>query len=102
MSAFLKNILSLLKPKTPEEINASRERLQRAREVLSAELRNRRVDGKPVTHRRLETLMLAAGTGRKETVRLLRELGARPSSRHGEKLWTRESSPVQGGSDDSE
>ena len=89
MSTFLEKIRDLFRSGVkggPLEL----ERLAKAKEVLEAELRSRRIDGKPVTHRRLETLMLSAGTQKRETVRLLRELGARPSSRHGSRLWTRD------------
>ncbi|MES2708790.1 MAG: hypothetical protein V4726_19500 [Verrucomicrobiota bacterium] len=93
MFAFLKIRLKFLRLGTATEKQAELDRLAKAREVLSAELKSTRVDGKPVTHRRLETLMLAAGTGKQETIRLLRGLGARPSSRHGLRLWTRDEKP---------
>lgn len=56
--------------------------------MLLAELQTVRVDGKPVTHRRLESLMLTAGTGKRQTKKLLRAIGARPSKRRGAKFWT--------------
>jgi len=59
-------------------------------EILDHELKQKKLSGEPVGHRRLKTLMLAAGTSRSKTIRLLRELGARPSSRKGEELWTLE------------
>jgi hypothetical protein len=66
----------------------SPERREQVKSILRTELETHRVDGKPVTHRRLESLMLTAGTPRRQTIQLLREIGARPSKRRGAKFWT--------------
>ncbi len=90
MLSFLKNLLKSGKLSSiQEEKEDPVVRSERLRALLLAELSQTQVDGRPVTHRRLESLMLATGTGKTETIRLLREIGARPSSRRGAKLWTR-------------
>ncbi len=89
MILFAKKCLQLLKPMSAGERQEMKARVEKARGILTLELSQQWTDGKPVSHRRLESLMLAAGTGRKETIRLLREIGARPSSRRsGARLWT--------------
>lgn len=72
----------------PETLEDRKLRAERLKAILKFELALTQVDGRPVTHRRLESLMLATGAGKKETVRLLREIGARPSGRHGDRIWT--------------
>jgi hypothetical protein len=84
MPLLLKKLLQLLRPESP----ANRDRTGKAQRVLLSELSQQRIDGAPISHRRLESLMLASGTGRRETVRLLRAIGARPSRRHGPSVWT--------------
>lgn len=64
------------------------ERAAKIQLILRAELSRTSVQGKPVTHRRLLSLMEAARAGRSETIRHLREIGARPSTRLGGKVWT--------------
>lgn len=85
-------LLKLLKPQRPlssaEPEDAGPVRTERLKAILKAELSRTQVDGRPVSHRRLESLMQAAETGKRETVLLLRQIGARPSSRHGNKVWT--------------
>lgn len=88
MIRFAKSCFRRLRPRSVEEKRSADTREEKARKVLLSELSQRRTDGKAVSHRRLETLMLAANTQRSETIRLLRKIGARPSSRWGEKWWT--------------
>ncbi|MES2708817.1 MAG: hypothetical protein V4726_19640 [Verrucomicrobiota bacterium] len=89
MILFVKKCFRRLKPKSVEEKQAIKAMQEKARIILTSELSQQWTDGKPVSHRRLESLMLAADTDRKETIRLLREIGARPSSRRGgARLWT--------------
>lgn len=64
------------------------DRVERLKTILRSEMTQDTLDGRQLTHRRLETLMLVTGLSKKETVRLLRDIGARPSSRHGSKIWT--------------
>ncbi|MDB6133410.1 MAG: hypothetical protein JWM59_1653 [Verrucomicrobiales bacterium] len=89
MPLLLKKLLHLLNPESP----ANRDRTEKAQRVLLSELSRQRTDGAPVSHRRLESLMLASATGRRETVRLLRAIGARPSRRHGAAVWTLKGKP---------
>lgn len=70
---------------TPED------RAERIRTIIRAELSQTSVDGKPITHRKLFSLMLPAESGKKETIRRLREIGARQSSKVGKKVWTLDS-----------
>jgi hypothetical protein len=51
-------------------------------------MNSKAIDGRPVTHRRIETLMLITRIDKRRTIRLLREIGARPSSRFGSGIWT--------------
>ncbi|MDB6136154.1 MAG: hypothetical protein JWM59_4397 [Verrucomicrobiales bacterium] len=90
MLTFLKNLVkgSSPRPAEPQEDRATR--AARLKAVLTAELSQTQVDGRPVTHRRLESLIRATGAGKRETVQLLREIGARPSRRRGSELWTME------------
>jgi hypothetical protein len=61
---------------------------ERLKKLLTIELNSKTLDGRQLTHRRLETLMLVTGLNRKETIRLLREIGARPSGRFRAEIWT--------------
>jgi len=89
LQRFTGQILNLVSPATRREERAAREaQLQRRQEILLAELSQEKLSGKPVGYRRLESLMLVAGTNRRETVRILKKLGARPSSRKGKQYWT--------------
>ena len=88
MLSLLKLTLEKLRPRSAADRRAALERLENARAVLLLEMKHERIDGRPVTHRRLESLMSAAGTGKRDTIRLLKEIGARPSGRHGTKVWT--------------
>lgn len=85
-------LLKLLKPQRPLSSDVPDEdpqaRNERLKAILRAELSRTQVDGKPVSHRRLESLMQTTETSKRETMILLREIGARPSSRHGTKVWT--------------
>jgi hypothetical protein len=86
-------LLKLLKPRrAPSPLAPADEdaqaRAERLKAILRSELSRTQVDGRPVSHRRLESLMQATETGKRETVILLRQIGARPSSRHGSKVWT--------------
>jgi len=84
-------LLAMISPLSRRERLALRQaQKKRQLDVLGHELRQQKLNGEPVGHRRLKTLMLAAGTSRGKTIRLLKELGARPSSRKGEELWTLE------------
>jgi hypothetical protein len=65
-----------------------RENLEKARRILHSELSQQRTDGTPVSHRRLESLMLAVGAEKRQTMCLLRAIGARPSNRDGGAMWT--------------
>lgn len=86
MLAFLRAILKRSPTGAGEETRE--QRAERIRETLLSELSHKSIEGKPVTHRRLESLMLAAHAGKKETIQRLREIGARPSARMGKRLWT--------------
>ena len=88
MLALLKFTLEKFKPQSAADRQTALERLETARSVLLREMKHERIDGRPVTHRRLESLMTAAGTSKRDTIRLLKEIGARPSGRHGTKVWT--------------
>lgn len=90
MLSFLRNLLTRgLRPSGISNDDESPEnREERLRAILRGEMTRDTLDGRQVTHRRLETLMLVTGGDKKETVRLLRDIGARPSSRHGSKIWT--------------
>lgn len=61
---------------------------EKLKQALLLEMNSKSLDGRPLTHRRIETLMLVTGLGKKETIRLLREIGARPSGRFGAGIWT--------------
>ena len=65
-----------------------KDREEKLKTILRMEMTQDTLDGRQVTHRRLESLVLATGAGKKETIRTLRAIGARPSSRHGSKIWT--------------
>lgn len=88
MRSFVKKCLFLFKPQSHEEKEELRARDEKAQAILKAELVQTRIDGKAISHRRLETLMLASNTDRKTTIRLLRRLGARPSRSRGSAWWT--------------
>lgn len=62
--------------------------VEKVRAILRAELSQNNVRGERISHRRLPSLMKAAGTGRRETIRHLRAIGARPSSKLGLRVWT--------------
>lgn len=88
MRSFVKKCFSLLKPMSAEEKEDMRVRDEEAKAILMLELGRTRIDGKSISHRRLETLMLASSTDRKTAMRLLRQLGARPSRTRGSTWWT--------------
>lgn len=90
MLPFLKSLLGRGPRRTgaSDDGESAEERAERLRVILRSEMTRDTLDGRQVTHRRLETLMLVTGTDKKETMRLLRDIGARPSSRHGAKIWT--------------
>lgn len=91
-SIMISFLLKLLKPQRPLSTVVPDEdaetRAERLKAILRAELNRTQVDGKPISHRRLESLMQTTETSKRETVILLRQIGARPSSRHGSKVWT--------------
>ena len=85
---ILQNLLRRLKPLSAEERQAEAIRRENAARILISELREIGIDGKPLVYRRLESLMMSAGTSKRETISLLREIGATPSSNHGCKIWS--------------
>jgi hypothetical protein len=88
---FVGRLTLMVSPTGRRERLAQRQAIKtRQLELLEHELKQKKLSGEPVGHRRLKTLMLAAGTGRSKTIRLLKELGARRSSRKKEELWTLE------------
>ncbi|RYD38115.1 MAG: hypothetical protein EOP86_01745 [Verrucomicrobiaceae bacterium] len=86
----MKNLVKGGSPRPAETGEERAIRVAKLKAVLTAELSQTQVDGRPVTHRRLESLIRATGAGKRETVQLLREIGARPSRRRGSDLWTME------------
>lgn len=90
MLNFLKNLVKGSSPGPAVTGEERAVRTARLKAVLTAELSQTQVDGRPVTHRRLESLIRATGAGKRETIQLLREIGARPSRRRGSELWTLE------------
>lgn len=88
MRSFVKKCFLMLRPPSREEKEATRAKEEETQSILRAELGQTRIDGKAISHRRLETLMLASNTDRKTAIRLLRKLGARPSKSRGAAWWT--------------
>lgn len=90
MFPLLRKLLQQSRKAVPLETDAEAPevRAERIRSILRAELSQTSIDGKPITHRRLLSLMLTAGAEKKETIQRLREIGARPSARLGNKVWT--------------
>ena len=82
-------MLNMVSPAARREQQAARKaQLQWRQEILLWELSQAKLSGKPIAYRRLDSLMLAAGTNRSQTVQLLKQLGARPCSRRGRRYWT--------------
>ena len=84
MLNILRNLFSLLHRDPP----LSSERRGDLKALLLSELQTSRVNGKPVTHRRLQSLMLTIGSSKRVTMQLLRDIGARPSKKKGGTFWT--------------
>jgi hypothetical protein len=84
-SGFFRTLQRVVRP-IPPRYDSSEELVRR---ILREELVLTGRDGNLKTHRSLVSLMNMTGTGKRETIRLLREIGARTSTRFGDnKVWT--------------
>lgn len=91
MSVFTRlvgRLTLMVSPLSRRERLAQRQAMEtRQLGLLEHELKQKMLTGEPVGPRRLKTLVLAAGTSRRKTIRLLKKLGARRCPGRKEEFW---------------
>ena len=75
LQRFTGRMLNMVSPAARRDQQAARKaQLQRRKEILLSELSQEKLSGKPVAYRRLDSLMLAAGTNSSRVVMLHRSI----------------------------